>query len=95
MRMFVAPQSTELALEADALETRGEFVLVVAPPAADADVMDEATLDEILRSSLASGSVKDAVANAVEMSGRPRREVYARALALTKSDSQRGNDEGE
>jgi 16S rRNA (cytidine1402-2'-O)-methyltransferase len=86
---------SQLASEADALETRGEFVLVVAPPAADADVMDEETLDEILRSSLASGSVKDAVANAVEMSGRPRREVYARALALTKSDSQRGDDEGE
>ena len=29
-------------------------------------------------------SVKDAVAHAVEVSGRPRREVYARALELAK-----------
>jgi len=28
--------------------------------------------------------VKDAVAHAVELSGRPRREVYARALELAK-----------
>jgi 16S rRNA (cytidine1402-2'-O)-methyltransferase len=86
---------SELASEADALETRGEFVLVVGPPAADAGVMDEAALDEVLRSSLATGSVKDAVAQAVEVSGRPRREVYARALALSKGGFQRGDDEGE
>jgi 16S rRNA (cytidine1402-2'-O)-methyltransferase len=85
----------ELASEADALETRGEFVLVVGPPAADADIMDEAALDDILRSSLATGSLKDAVAHAVEVSGRPRREVYARALALTKSGSSRGRDDEE
>lgn len=84
---------SELASEADSLETRGEFVLVVGPPAADAGMMDEAALDEVLRSSLATGSVKDAVAHAVEMSGRPRREVYARALALSKGDAQRGDDE--
>jgi 16S rRNA (cytidine1402-2'-O)-methyltransferase len=86
---------SELASEADSLETRGEFVLVVSPPPADANIMDEVALDEILRSSLASGSVKDAVAHAVEISGRPRREIYARALALTKSSSRRGHDEGE
>jgi 16S rRNA (cytidine1402-2'-O)-methyltransferase len=86
---------SELASEADTLETRGEFVLVVGPPAADSDVMDEAALDEILRTSLESGSVKDAVAHAVELSGRPRREVYARALALSKGHTQRGDDEGE
>jgi 16S rRNA (cytidine1402-2'-O)-methyltransferase len=86
---------SELASTADGLETRGEFVLVVGPPAADADVMNDAALDEILRSSLTDGSVKDAVAHAVEVSGRPRREIYARALALTKTVSQRGDDGGE
>lgn len=85
----------ELAAEAEVLETRGEFVLVVGPPAADAGVMSEAALDDVLRSALASGSVKDAVAHAVEVSGRPRREVYARALALSKESAQRGDDEGE
>jgi 16S rRNA (cytidine1402-2'-O)-methyltransferase len=73
-----------LAQNAGDLETRGEFVLVVGPPAAHAQVMTPDELDAVLRSSLDSGSVKDAVAHAVEMSGRPRREVYARALELAR-----------
>lgn len=74
----------ELAREADSLETRGEFVLVIAPPAADADVLTADALDDLLREQLATHSVKDAVAHAVALSGRPRREVYARALELAK-----------
>jgi 16S rRNA (cytidine1402-2'-O)-methyltransferase len=74
----------ELARQADALETRGEFVLVIGPPAADAQAMTPDALDDVLRQQLASSSVKDAVAHAVELSGRPRREVYARALELAK-----------
>jgi 16S rRNA (cytidine1402-2'-O)-methyltransferase len=81
---------SELARDADTLETRGEFVLVIGPPAADALVMTEDDLDDLLRSSLARDSVKDSVAHAVELSGRPRREVYARALELAKE--LRGND---
>ena len=74
----------ELAKAADAMETRGEFVLVIGPPAPDAQAMGEGELDHLLRSRLAQDSVKDAVAHAVELSGRPRREVYARALELAK-----------
>ena len=51
-------------------------------------------LDELLRVALARDSVKDAVAHAVEMSGRPRREVYARALELAK-EIKAGADDGE
>jgi 16S rRNA (cytidine1402-2'-O)-methyltransferase len=74
----------ELAKAADALETRGEFVLVIGPPASDAQAMGQGQLDDLLRARLAQDSVKDAVAHAVELSGRPRREVYARALELAK-----------
>ncbi|WP_431206471.1 hypothetical protein ACQ86E_13825 [Bradyrhizobium betae] len=74
----------ELARDADTLETRGEFVLVIAPPAADADMLTSDALDDLLRAQLAAHSVKDAVAHAVALSGRARREVYARALALAK-----------
>ncbi len=77
-----APVS-ELALSADTLETRGEFVLVIGPPAG-APIMAADALDDLLRSQLKRDSVKDAVAHAVELSGRPRREVYARALELAK-----------
>jgi 16S rRNA (cytidine1402-2'-O)-methyltransferase len=78
-----APVS-EMARAADTLETRGEFVLVIAPPAPGAKMMAESDLDDLLRSSLQRDSVKDTVAHAVELSGRPRREVYARALELAK-----------
>ena len=44
------------------------------------------------RSSLARDSVKDSVAHAVELSGRPRREVYARALELVKEMRAGAND---
>ena len=80
----------QLAKLADTLETRGEFVLVIGPPPADAQVMTNGDLDDLLRYSLQRDSVKDAVAHAVELSGRPRREVYARALELTKAS--RGDD---
>ena len=74
----------EFARQADAPETRGEFVLVIGPPAADAEVLASDALDDLLREQLATHSVKDAVAHAVALSGRPRREVYARALELAK-----------
>src|SRR6266567_5303324 len=60
----------ELARDAAELETRGEFVLVIAPPAADAEVMTADALNDLLREQLAAHSVKDAVAHAVELSGR-------------------------
>jgi 16S rRNA (cytidine1402-2'-O)-methyltransferase len=50
---------TELAKAAGTLETRGEFVLVVGPPRADANIMTQHDLDDLLRSSLARDSVKD------------------------------------
>jgi 16S rRNA (cytidine1402-2'-O)-methyltransferase len=84
---------SELAQSAGTLETRGEFVLVIGPPAADAQVMAGDALDDLLRNSLQRDSVKDAVAQAVELSGRPRREIYARALELAKE--MKGGDDGE
>jgi 16S rRNA (cytidine1402-2'-O)-methyltransferase len=80
----------ELAKAADTLETRGEFVLVVAPPRPDSRIMTDDALDGLLRTALARDSVKDSVAHAVELSGRPRREVYARALELARES--RGDD---
>ena len=74
-----------LAQDADQLETRGEFVLVIGPPDADAATMTAEALDDLLRGELTHRSVKDAVSHAVELSGRPRREVYARALELAKT----------
>src|ERR1700744_491865 len=83
---------TELARSAGTLETRGEFVLVIGPEAADARAMAADELDDLLRSRLRQDSVKDTVAHAVEISGRPRREIYARALELAKGLNAEGDD---
>ena len=64
-------------------ETRGEFVIVVAPPAADAPA-DAAEIDALLRAALSRASVKDAVAEVAAATGEPRRAVYSRALELAK-----------
>ncbi len=62
---------------------KGEVVVVVGPPAAaEAALLDTEGLEGALRQALAGGSLKTAVAEVARLSGRPRREVYARALAL-------------
>lgn len=66
-------------------ETRGEIVIVVAPPGDDSVKVDD--VDDLLRQALARVSVKDAVGEVALATGRPRREVYQRALALAKDNS--------
>ena len=68
-------------------ETRGEFVVVVAPPAESPEQAGD--LDDLLRRAFTRVSVKDAVAEVAQVTGRPRREVYQRALGLAKTG---GND---
>ena len=58
---------------------RGEAVIVVGPPG-DAAVAAE-DLDALLDRALAIMSVRDAAATVAAATGRPRKEVYARALA--------------
>ncbi len=62
---------------------RGEITVVVGPntEAAGAD----ADIDAALRAALAQNSVRDAAALVATATGRPRKEVYARALELAKS----------
>jgi 16S rRNA (cytidine1402-2'-O)-methyltransferase len=64
---------------------KGEIVVLIGEgaggrPAAEAD----AELDEKLQAALARHSIKDAAALVADETGRPKREVYARALALAK-----------
>ncbi|PZA10946.1 16S rRNA (cytidine(1402)-2'-O)-methyltransferase [Rhodopseudomonas palustris] len=82
----------QLAAQADTMETRGEFVVVIAPPDPAAKVMSDEALDRWLTEALTKHSVKDAVAQAVEHSGRHKREIYARALELSR---QRETGDGE
>jgi 16S rRNA (cytidine1402-2'-O)-methyltransferase len=74
---------TALAQEyAAGAEERGEIVIVIAPPGTPAS--DAADLDTLLRQALGRVSVKEAVAEIATVTGRPRREVYQRALTLAQ-----------
>ena len=68
-------------------ETRGEMVIVIAPPASEP--ASAADIDALLESALARTSVKEAVAEVASATGAPRRAVYSRALEIAK-----GKDNG-
>ena len=75
---------------------RGEIVVVVGPPPpAEAPGHDE--VDRRLRQALATMRVKDAATAVASATGLPRRDVYARALAIgaaVMDPSQAGQKEG-
>src|SRR4051812_24017371 len=74
-------------------EIRGEFAIVIAPPLADDGAPRAEEVDALLRRALRHASVKDAVSDVAAATGRPRREIYQRALAL--SDNQEAEDGAE
>jgi 16S rRNA (cytidine1402-2'-O)-methyltransferase len=71
---------------ADAGPPKGEVVIVVGPPGADVLEMDDAALDAALGEALTRYRLKDAVDAVAGASGRARRDVYQRALALDRRD---------
>jgi 16S rRNA (cytidine1402-2'-O)-methyltransferase len=72
----------ELAeLYRDAPPPKGEIAVVVGPPVEEAEA-SSADVDAMLARALEVMSVRDAAASVAEASGRPRKDVYRRALAL-------------
>ena len=63
-------------------EARGEICLVVGP--APEEEVGEADLDTQLRAALERESVRDAAALVAAATGLPRKQVYARALVLSR-----------
>ena len=61
---------------------RGEIVIVVGPPLPEPPPA-EAEIDALLQDALSRASLRDAAAEVAARLGLPRREVYARALALS------------
>ncbi len=87
-----APLAT-LAAHYASETARGEVTLVVGP-AAD-EPPGEASLDAALLAALEAGlSVKAAVAEVTAATGLPRRQVYARALALRGEGVEAADDDG-
>jgi 16S rRNA (cytidine1402-2'-O)-methyltransferase len=59
---------------------KGEIVVVIGPPLPDETVFD---IDTGLETALRTMGVKEAANAVAAASGRPKREIYARALALS------------
>src|SRR5262249_735879 len=70
----------------DGAETRGEFVVVIGPPA-KSERVETVDLDGMLKRALATASLKDAVEAVAAATGQQRRFVYQRALALPTRDN--------
>lgn len=64
---------------------KGEVVIVVGPPVAQADSGGHA--EHQLKQLLKSHSVKDAAAIVAEQTGKPRKEIYALALRLMGNEN--------
>lgn len=69
-------------------EPRGEIVIVIAPPLAE-EAPDTQEVDDLIRNALTRVSMKDAVGEVAMATGLPRRDIYQRALELTKDDDRR------
>lgn len=70
-----------LAAHYAAEPARGEIVVVIGP--APEERASEAEVEALLEAALGAGrTLRDAAAEVAAATGRPRREVYARALAL-------------
>lgn len=67
-------------------QIKGEIVIVVGPPL-ETESMTNAEIDAALKDALDTLSVRDAAAAVAETSGQPRRQLYARALALKTADA--------
>ena len=68
--------------------TRGEVTIVVAGAEGEqeADAPSPAALDEAIRERLAAGEPSKQIAAALAGPGRPRRDVYARAVELRRAN---------
>lgn len=77
---------TDLAARyAEAGPPKGEVVVVIGPPT-DAPADAPADIDALLRDALDSMSVRDAAATVAAATGRPKKEIYARALEMSKAE---------
>lgn len=77
---------TLLAHFSQGTRVRGECVIVIGPGAAASDLVTE-DITSLLRQAMMTGSTKDAVRQVAEMTGLPRKELYALALGLVQGDA--------
>ncbi|MEM7508879.1 MAG: 16S rRNA (cytidine(1402)-2'-O)-methyltransferase [Pseudomonadota bacterium] len=86
-KKFEETRRDSLGALADAYDAedppRGEIVVLIGPPDPEAAQVEEADLDHALAEALQTLSIKDAAREISTRLNLPRRDVYARALALS------------
>ncbi len=76
--------SSQLALEYSDVEVRGEIVIVVASD--DGELAGQENVEEVIRRLIQSGlKPSDAAREAASLTGRPRSDLYAIAVEISKS----------
>ena len=63
---------------------KGEIVLLVGPPQANDVGIDAGKIDQALKVALKTMSIKEAAAVIATLTGKPRKELYTRALELKR-----------
>lgn len=71
----------ELAARYAGQEVKGEVVIVVGPPA---EATEELDVDALLQAELQHATARDAAAIVAARTGLPKREIYARAIAMQR-----------
>lgn len=83
----------ELALFYAEAQPRGEIVIVVGPPSHDENMVSEDEVDDALIEALTTMSVSSAAAAVAASLGRPKRELYQRAIALREKGGSKNGAE--
>jgi 16S rRNA (cytidine1402-2'-O)-methyltransferase len=73
-----------LAAQTRQATLKGEIVLVIS--CGDSSIIHEIDVDSALREVLETGSVRDAADQVAAATGLKRRDLYQRALALSRGD---------
>jgi 16S rRNA (cytidine1402-2'-O)-methyltransferase len=81
IRRGTLPELTQHYQETGA--PKGEIVIVIGPPLKKA-ALSGAELDELIHQALPDKSVRDVAAELAQETGLPKRQIYARALELSK-----------
>ena len=82
----ISGTAEDLAARLKDMPVKGECVVLLAAP--PPENMDAAALDNALVAALASNSLRDAVQMVMAAYGLPKKQVYARALALSKQEKE-------
>ncbi len=76
---------------AGAAQPRGEIVIVVGPPLAGQPALSDEDVDEALAKAMTTMSPSSAAAAVAAATGRPKRELYQKAIDLSSARTSHGS----